>query len=247
MRRQAIVLMLSGLLLFAGGACAGEPVDAGVQKTITDRLGQALPGLKIYGIRRIEGTGLYEVSTNNNEMIYATADGAHILVGKLYEVSPKGVKNLTEARLAAHRKALLAAVPASDMITYAPKGRPKAVIDVFTDIDCPYCRKMHSQIDQYTALGIQVNYLAYPRSGPGTPSFFKYESVWCAKDRKQAFTDAKLGTAVPRRTCPNPVLREYQLGNEIGVTGTPTIVLEDGSVIGGYVPPKELARGLGIL
>lgn len=245
-----LMLVALGWSLLAVAAQNGVDhagVKPDVAQTIIRHLTRALPGLRITVIQQIPDSPFYEVSSNNDQMIYATADGRHILVGELYSVSAKGVHNVTAAHMAAKRKALLAKVPASQMITFAPKGKPKAVVDVFTDLDCPYCRMMQSQIDQYTALGIQVNYLAFPRSGPDTPSFYKYVSVWCSKDPKKAFADAKMGKPIPRRNCPNPVLRQYELGNEVGVNGTPTIVLPDGHVIGGYVPAHQLAKGLGIL
>lgn len=252
MKFDVVAVALVGALFFLSGpARAGDAVSkipgAKVERQIKARLTHMLHGLKVTAVRRIPGTDLYEVSSNNNKMIYATADGSHILVGDLYSLRNGRVDNLTEAHMAGRRKALLDAVPASQMITFAPKGKPKAVVDVFTDVDCYYCRKMHAQIGRYTGLGIQVNYLAYPRTGPNTPSFFKYESVWCAKDRKRAFVEAMEDVSLPRRHCPNPVLSQYRLGDQVGVDGTPTIVLPSGRTIPGYVPPRELARRLGIL
>ncbi len=132
------------------------------------------------------------------------------------------------------------------LITYKASNQ-KAVIDVFTDIDCPYCRKLHDEVSQLNDYGITVNYYAYPRSGPGTPSFAKYISVWCAEDQQSAMDAAKSGKAVETATCANPVLEQFELGGRIGVTGTPAIVLEDGNVVRGYVPARDLANGLGLL
>lgn len=240
--RWAVCLLLSFLSSVA--LAAG---DEAAVKAIRAALVKALPGLQITDIKPAGQSGLYEVDSNNSDMIYATADGTHFVVGQLYSVVAKGLVNLTEQTQARQRVALLKAVPADEMITYAPKGKPKAVIDVFTDLDCPYCRLLHREVPQLNAMGIQVNYLAYPRTGPNTPSFEKYVSVWCSKDRKAAFTAAKEGQPLPRKTCDNPVRKQYDLGNRIGVDATPTIVLQDGEIVRGYLPAKELAKGLGVL
>ena len=243
--RWVVCLVLS---LLSVTTLAGTVVgDVAAIKAIRASLLKAVPGLDITDIKPAGQSGLYEVDSNNSDMIYATADGQHFVVGQLYAVGARGLVNLTERTRAQQRAALLKAVPASEMITFAPKGKPKAVIDVFTDLDCPYCRRLHQEVPQLNAMGIQVNYLAYPRTGPGTPSFYKYISVWCSKDRKAAFTAAKEGQPMPRKSCDNPVQKQYDLGNRIGVDATPTIVLQDGEVVKGYLPAKALAKGLGVL
>jgi thiol:disulfide interchange protein DsbC len=113
---------------------------------------------------------------------------------------------------------------------------------VFTDIDCGYCRKLHSQIKDYDRQGIQIRYLFYPRAGMDSESARKAEAVWCAKDRHQAMSDAKRGKSVSYRRCDNPVREHYLLGQAVGVTGTPALVLENGELIPGYIPPNRLRR-----
>lgn len=118
---------------------------------------------------------------------------------------------------------------------------------MFTDIDCPYCRKLHDEVPQLNEYGITVNYYAFPRSGPNTASFRKYESVWCADDQQAAMDAAKAGRKVADASCENPVREQFELGSRVGVTGTPAIVLEDGNMVRGYVPAQRLAEGLGLL
>lgn len=89
--------------------------------------------------------------------------------------------------------------------------------------------------------------MLFPVPGPNTPSFNKYVSVWCADDQKAAMDAAKAGRSVEKKSCDNPVLEQYQLGSQVGVTGTPAILLEDGSMVRGYLPARNLAEGLGIL
>ncbi|RMJ05508.1 Thiol:disulfide interchange protein DsbC precursor [Marinobacter litoralis] len=223
-------------------------VNAGeVEETITERLSQAVPGLRIMSVSKSEAPGLYEVQSSNGDTIYTTEDGVYLLTGDMLKITDNGIANVTEEARARVRQKQMAEFGDGGVISYPAKGQQKAVIDVFTDIDCPYCRKLHDEVPQLNEYGITVNYYAFPRSGPNTPSFRKYESVWCAEDQRDAMDTAKGGKSVPSKTCENPVAEQYQLGGKVGVTGTPAIVLEDGNMIRGYVPARNLAEGLGLL
>ncbi|WP_148861923.1 DsbC family protein [Marinobacter fonticola] len=237
-------MALAILSLFS---CAAYAADDGTKKALRDRLEASIPGLKIQNVKASSVDGLYEVTTNNPEMIYATENGEYFLVGDLYQVGEQGLSNVTEQGRAEARAKQMATVERDDMISYAPDGDVKAEIFVFTDIDCPYCRKLHQDVPRLNELGIQVHYLGYPRSGPGTPSFKKYVSVWCADDSSAAMDKAKNGESVAPANCDNPVADQFRLGGEVGVTGTPAIILEDGNMIRGYVPADRLAQGLGLL
>ncbi|HET8800606.1 MAG TPA: DsbC family protein [Marinobacter sp.] len=238
------VVAIIGLLAGLSGmsvANAGEAEDR-----IAKRLTEAVPGLKVTSVRESEAKGLYEVRSNNGDTIYSTADGQYLFTGDLLKLTDGGIANVTEAGRAEQRRELMASAGVEDAIRFPAKNE-KAVIDVFTDIDCPYCRKLHDEVSELNEYGITVNYYAFPRSGPNTPSFSKYVSVWCADDQQSAMNAAKGGRSVPQATCDNPVLEQYQLGGRIGVTGTPAIVLEDGTMVRGYVPARKLAEGLGLL
>jgi thiol:disulfide interchange protein DsbC len=139
---------------------------------------------------------------------------------------------------------MLAKVPESEMLVFGPASATHT-ITVFTDIDCPWCRQMHSQIAEYNKLGVRVRYLFYPRSGPDTESWSKADTVWCSADRKAAFTRAKLGNKLDLKPCAgSPVARDYQLGRDIGITGTPGVVLASGELIPGYLSPPQLIAHL---
>ncbi len=166
----------------------------------------------------------------------------YALTGDLYDLGSN--KNLTEARRRELRREMLAAVPDSQTLVFSPKD-PKYTISVFTDVDCGYCRKLHSQIAEYNRLGVRVRYLFFPRSGPDTESWHKAESVWCSADRNDALTRAKRGETLKAKPCgPTPVAKEHQLGEDIGVQGTPSIVLANGEMLPGYVPPAMLVDHL---
>jgi thiol:disulfide interchange protein DsbC len=171
---------------------------------------------------------------------YVTPDGQHVIYGDLVDLDTG--ESITETRRRTQR--LQALNELDDTISFLPED-PKHVITVFTDIDCGYCRKMHSEIDDYHAQGIGIRYAFYPRSGPGTESFRKAEAVWCSEDRQKALTAAKDGDPMQGdSSCANPVLAEYQLGQQLGLRGTPMIVLADGEVVNGYVPAAALSAQL---
>lgn len=238
------IALASGLVL---GLFSAAAVNAGeVEDRIAKRLSSAVPGLQVTSVRESEAEGLYEVQSNNGQTIYTTADGQYLMTGDLLKITDQGIANVTEAARADARRATMADFGDDGAITFAAEDE-KAVVDVFTDIDCPYCRKLHDEVAQLNEYGITVNYYAFPRSGPDTPSFTKYVSVWCADDQQAAMNAAKAGQSVEHATCENPVEAQYRLGGKVGVTGTPAIVLEDGTMVRGYVPAKRLAEGLGLL
>ena len=240
-----ILAAVAGLMVMLANpsvVSAGETED-----NIAKRLGDAVPGLKVVSVRESEAAGLYEVQSSSGETLYTTEDGVYLLTGDLLKITGNGIANVTEEARAGVRKQKMADFGDKGLISYPAKGEQKAVIDVFTDIDCPYCRKLHDEVPELNSYGITVNYYAFPRSGPGTPSFRKYESVWCSDNQQGAMDAAKAGRSVDQKSCENPVEAQYRLGGQVGVTGTPAIVLEDGNMVRGYVPARNLAEGLGLL
>ncbi len=186
--------------------------------------------------------GVYQL-VQGAEVSYLTADGKYYLDGNLYDMATRA--NLTEVLRARARVALINAVPETQMLIFSPKN-PLYTITVFTDVDCQYCRKLHSDMTELNKLGVRVRYLFYPRTGPNTESWRKAEVVWCSADRNDTLTLAKAGGQLDmNKTCgPTPVAREYALGQSLGVRGTPAIVTESGDFIEGYLPPRDLLQAI---
>lgn len=184
--------------------------------------------------------GFVEIVTGG-QVVYVSNDGKYMMQGSLYDLAAK--KDVGESVLAGVRRDLLKRVPESDRIVFAAPN-PKHTVVVFTDVECGFCRKFHSQIADYNKAGITVEYLAFPRAGIGSPDYDTMVSVWCSADRKKALTDAKNDRPIAKRNCSNPVADEYRLGQRAGLEGTPMILSEDGSVLGGYVSPEELQAAL---
>lgn len=195
-----------------------------------------LPGITVDSLKPVEDTGLYE-GIIRGEVLYFSADGRYVLQGDLVSLESK--TNLTEQRRVSLRKSLLDGLDEKDMIIFEPK-ETKYTLTVFTDIDCVYCRKLHSEIDQYNDLGIRIRYMSYPRGGIGSKSYDDAVNVWCSEDRNEAITLAKSGHEMEAKTCDNPVKAEFELGQKLGVQGTPALFMENGQMLPGYVPPARL-------
>jgi len=173
---------------------------------------------------------------------YVSADGRYLLQGDLIDLDQQ--LNLSERSRLNARKALMSSIEDDQTILFSPE-EIKYSVTVFTDVDCTYCRKLHSEIDQYLAQGIQVRYLLYPRNGPTSPSWSTSEDVWCARDRNAALTAAKLGRNVDTLKCDvSMVTTHYMLGRDVGLSGTPAIVFDDGTLVSGYLPAQALSTRL---
>jgi len=234
---RLILPILAGLVI-AMPALSAEPDT--VEQTIRKGLQPLLTGGSIDQIRPSGITGLYEVVVGTN-LYYATEDGRYLLNGSILDL--QNGRNLTEIKKSELRMEVINNLGEDQMIIFAAED-VRHTITVFTDLDCPYCRLMHSKIKGYTDRGITVRYLLYPLDVVGSASYKKAVSVWCAEDNKQAFTDASENKPVASLNCENPVQSFMGLGKRMGVSGTPTIFLETGDRLPGYVPPKELASKL---
>lgn len=241
MRRLSAAFLLFAVTLVTTAAQAESP-----QERIRERLQESFPDMPVDSIRETEREGLYSVQGGGN-LIYATADGRYLLTGQMLRLGDDGVANLTERMLIRQRRETVAALDSSETIRFGPEeGRVKADLYVFTDTTCGYCRKLHRDMEALNDLGIRVNYLAYPRGGPGSRGAQQLNAVWCSEDRRSAMTRAKQGKSVSSEQCDSPVRSHFRMGRAFGVSGTPALVTESGRMIRGYKPPGALARELGL-
>ena len=229
--------VFTALAVVAVSAQAANPAS---EDKVRSAIQSMVPSAQIDAIAESSLPGFYEVVIGSN-VLYASADGKYLMQGRVFDIEKK--IDITERREAALHKRALAKVGADKRIIF-PAKNPTHKVTVFTDIDCGYCRRLHQQIGEYNALGISVEYLFFPRAGIGSASFDKAVTVWCSKDRNKALTDAKAGVAMDKVNCQNPVTETFQLGQSVGVSGTPTIVADNGTLIGGYVPPPALLERL---
>lgn len=242
------LVALGALIALMLGQGALAEVNAEVASSIKARLAAANPQASFGEVRKSPMAGIYEVDVAGGGTLFVSEDGSHFVVGDLYQASADGFVNVSEQRRTGQRARIMGEQKLDEMIVFSPKGKPKAHIYVFTDVDCGYCRKLHQDVPELNKRGVEVRYLAYPRTGTDSLGYRKLVTAWCAKDPQKALTALKNRENVPLSLCDNhPVLKQYELGNgPIDVRGTPTIVMQDGRVVPGYLPPQALAKELGI-
>ncbi|CAD5379933.1 protein disulfide isomerase II [Pseudomonas sp. OF001] len=213
-------------------------------QTIRQSLKALQPDLPIEAISESPMPGLYQVQLKGGRLLYTSADAQFVMQGFLYQVKDGKAVNLTEQ---AESKAVakeINAIPVKEMVVFPAdaKAAQKTHITVFTDTDCGYCQKLHSEVAELNRRGVEVRYVAFPRQGVGSHGYNTLVSVWCAKDPREAMNLAKARKDVPQAECDNPVSKQYALGQMIGVQGTPAIVLANGQLIPGYQPAPQLAE-----
>ncbi|PHS25249.1 MAG: disulfide bond formation protein DsbC [Methylophaga sp.] len=200
---------------------------------------EAMMPFSVESIQEVGNSGLFEVIIDSGEIIYFTEDLSYGFEGNIIEMVTG--TNITAAKKRLQRQDILASLDEADLISYQGQ-KTDYTLTVFTDIDCGYCRKLHSLMDEYNALGIRIRYMAFPRAGLDSEAFDKLEEVWCADDPEQAMTDAKNHKNVTSKQCDSPVAAQYKLGGRLGVNGTPALFLESGELLPGYIPPKRLRQ-----
>lgn len=205
------------------------------------KLIEALPDYAPDSIKTSPIDGFYEVAYGT-QIVYVSSDAKYVFQGTLIDLED-GKKNLTQAAADEVRKQFVKEVDALESIGFGAE-KPRHTVTIFTDIDCPYCQKLHEEMDQYASYGIRVNYLLFPRNGLTSKGYLKAVSVWCSDDRAEALTKAKAGEQIEDKACENPIGEHFNIGKKVGVTGTPAVLTQDGRLMPGYVPAKDLAQRL---
>jgi len=229
-------IIIYGALLAASMAAQAQD-DYSV---VEERIRALAPNAESIAIAETPIEGILMVQVGG-DIVYATADGKYLFQGRVVNLDTR--EDLTETAKTRIRRDLLAGIDTSKQITFAPEN-PDYDLTVFTDIDCGYCRKLHSQVQAYNDNGIAIHYMAFPRAGIGSHSYEKAVSVWCSDDQQTALTQAKQGAEPDPEQCDNPVAEQYQLGIALGVTGTPAMLTSDGTLIPGYMAPEKLRARL---
>lgn len=247
MKQKWITGLLAGVLAFSVAHSADEEGERFLDPLVT-RLEKVLPeNLTVKSATKSTVDEVYQIGLSDGSFIYLLGKSGHFVVGDLYSLQSGSLVNLTEQEARApQRQALIDSIDEDDMIIFNAKKHVKARLTVFTDIDCGYCQKFHRDVPALNKRGIEVRYLAYPRSGVDSSGAIKLATAWCSKDRQEALTKLKRGEALPPKRCNDPVAKQYQTGVAIGINGTPTMVHEDGSLLPGYLPIGELIEWLDI-
>ena len=228
-------------LVSLGFTVQAEAPSPEIRAVIEQKIAAMAPGLTVDKVDLAPLENLYEV-TLGSRVVYFTTDGKHMILGEILDTDTG--QNLTENRRSELTAEKLKIYDNDQMIVIGPDN-PVRYITVFTDVDCPYCAKFHRDVPALNEAGVQVRYLLFPRSGMQGRSYERAVGVWCADDRIESVGIAKAGGEVEYRNCENPVEGHYALGQEVGIRGTPAIILDDGRMIAGYLPPGTAAGSVG--
>ncbi len=240
MRPLPLLVFVFGLGLFAAAAQAQESDLARLKAA----LAKAFPEtpLESLALRPSAVPGVYE-AVLDAQVFYISADGRFVFLGDLLELHSRA--NLTERRREERARALLGELGEENMIVIGARDAKRSVT-VFTDVDCPYCARFHLDVPVLNRHGVKVRYLLFPRDGLDSQTYRRSVAVWCAADRAQAIGIAKAGGKIAMKTCANPVAQHYRLAERLGVSGTPTIYLDSGRRISGYLPAPQLLSLMGL-
>jgi thiol:disulfide interchange protein DsbC len=237
MKKQFLKKSLLAMMLSTAFMATAQADEQAIRNTLRD----ITPNAAEAKITPSVIPGLYQVVLGTRVLLMDDK-ARYVFSGDLIDLKTR--KNLTTAAENKQRKTILDSLDESKMIVYPAKGTTKRTITVFSDIDCPYCKKLHGDIPKLTAAGIKVRYLSFPRAGVGSGSYKKAVAVWCSTDRRKALDKVMTGGAVDMKTCANPVMNDMKLAELFGVNGTPNILLDDGELIPGYVESKDLIQKL---
>jgi len=241
MRTMTALFLMLSLMLTAQIASSEEKKPAQIKQALGKLLNPS--ALESLELAKSPVPGLYEAVINGH-ILYVTEDGNYLISGgEIVDINQDG-KNLTEERRNGIRLNALQKINSDETVSFKPKGETKHVLTAFTDVDCFYCAKLHQEVDKLNEAGIEMRYLAFPRAGMRSETYQTMVSVWCADDQQKAMTDAKAGKDIANKTCSNPIAKQYDLGRQMGVSGTPALVMPNGELLPGYAPAEKLVQYL---
>jgi thiol:disulfide interchange protein DsbC len=209
---------------------------------IVNKLKPYFPEIKTENISTSELDGYYEVVLTNPwiDVMYISMDGKYVIQGAVTDLEL--MTNISTNRINSIKRAILESISDEDKIIFKAENE-QYVVHIFTDVDCPYCAKLHADMKELNALGITVKYLASPLEQLHPNAQSAMEKIWCAEDRALAIHNYKTsrGRDLPDSPeCVNPVAEQLAISKQLGVNGTPSIFFENGTNLPGYLPPNDV-------
>ena len=212
------------------------------EEDLINKISKILPtGLPINFIEESSMPDFYVVNVANNQILYVSKDFKFVLAGEVIALNEGEITSLNDIYENKFIKNIISSIKPNESIDFISSNE-RFKLKIFTDVSCSYCRLLHSEIDQYLSNGITINYLAFPRDGLDSEVYKDMVSVWCSLDPKDSLNKLKKGGNIESKNCKNPVEEHFRKGSLIGITGTPTIILEDGTKFSGYIPANELIK-----
>ena len=207
---------------------------------LKEKINKILPeGVNVREITYSQERDIFIVDIGDIQPIYVLPSTEYIILGDIFSLKGDKPESETEKDKGKLRLKILADLNQESFIKFKSNNE-KTVLTVFTDVECTYCRKFHSEIDEYLANGVSINYLAFPRTGIDSSSYEKMVAAWCSNEKKESITNLKNDIDIEMNSCENPVENHFEIGRRIGVTGTPAIITQTGLLLPGYIPANEL-------
>ena len=207
---------------------------------VKEKINKILPeGVSVKEITYSKERDIFIVDIGDIQPIYVLPNTEYIILGDIFSLKGERPESETEKDKGRFRLKILSEIDQDSFIRFKSNNE-KSVLTVFTDVECTYCRKFHSEINEYLKNGISINYLAFPRTGIDSSSYEKMVSAWCSSEKKESITNLKNDIDIGMYECENPVDSHFEIGRRIGVTGTPAIITQSGLLLPGYIPANEL-------
>ena len=222
------------LFLISAVIFSEEEIERNIQKILPS-------GFEINFIEQSEVPNFYVVNVLNNQILYVSYDYKFVFAGDLIGIQDEGIVSINDKYKTKFTQKLISTIKPGESIDFISE-KERYRIKVFTDVSCAYCRLFHSEIEEYLEKGITIQYLGFPRDGLEGKVFNNMQSAWCSNNKKQSLTKLKLGEEIKKELCQNPIREHFRIGSLIGITGTPTIVLDDGRKFSGYIPADQLIK-----
>ena len=222
------------LFLISAIIFSEEEIERNIQKILPS-------GFEINFIEQIEVPNFYVVNVLNNQILYVSYDYKFVFAGDLIGIQDEGIVSINDKYKTKFTQKLISTIKPGESIDFISE-KERYRIKVFTDVSCAYCRLFHSEIEEYLEKGITIQYLGFPRDGLEGKVFNNMQSAWCSNNKKESLTKLKLGEEIKKELCQNPIREHFRIGSLIGITGTPTIVLDDGRKFSGYIPADQLIK-----
>ena len=222
------------LFLISAIIFSEEEIERNIQKILPS-------GFEINFIEQSEVPNFYVVNVLNNQILYVSYDYKFVFAGDLIGIQDEGIVSINDKYKTKFTQKLISTIKPGESIDFISE-KERYRIKVFTDVSCAYCRLFHSEIEEYLEKGITIQYLGFPRDGLEGKVFNNMQSAWCSNNKKQSLTKLKLGEEIKKELCQNPIREHFRIGSLIGITGTPTIVLDDGRKFSGYIPADQIIK-----
>jgi len=224
-------LALAAILILASTAQANESV---IHKTLSKQF----PGAQIGSVIKTPYSGLFEVYLDG-QLVYVDAQAQYVFSGDVIDL--KNRRNLTQARLSQLQAIKWDTLPLNNALKKVTGNGARKLV-VFSDIDCPYCRKFEAELTKVD--NITVYTFLYPIEGLHPKAVLTSKQIWCAPDRNKAWDDYITGGSIPKNDgqCANPVDATIALGIKLKISGTPTLIFANGQRVPGMVPAAQLER-----